>query len=160
VQIASGRRPVSPINSVIVRVISCRARARTRRRETLVDRNWQDEGPEYRTKRILSRRQSGTLYRTKLVRRADTPSVDACMSMARPAHQTRSKTHAAKNRLPGSFFWLVSSELVDTPDVEPVHPAYNPSFLAYFLIEIIFFSHNKSANSVFQPAYQPNRTGP
>jgi hypothetical protein len=38
----------------------------------------------------------------------------------------------------------------------PVHPAYNPSFSA----GTVFFSYNKSANSVFQPAYQHSRTGP
>jgi hypothetical protein len=40
--------------------------------------------------------------------------------------------------------------------IGPVHPAYNP----YFSVEIVFFSHNKSANSVFQPAYQHSRTWP
>jgi hypothetical protein len=29
-----------------------------------------------------------------------------------------------------------------------------------FSAEIVFFSHKKSANSVFQPAYNSNRTGP
>jgi hypothetical protein len=38
----------------------------------------------------------------------------------------------------------------------PVYPAYNPSFSA----GTIFFSHNKSANNVFQSAYQYSRTGP
>jgi hypothetical protein len=33
-------------------------------------------------------------------------------------------------------------------------------FQLVFLAEIVFFSHNKSANSIFQPAYQPNRMGP
>jgi hypothetical protein len=37
-----------------------------------------------------------------------------------------------------------------------VHPAYNPSFSA----GTVFFSHNKSANSVFQPTYQHSRTEP
>jgi hypothetical protein len=37
-----------------------------------------------------------------------------------------------------------------------VHLIYNPSFSA----ETIFFSHNKSANSVFQPAYQHSQTEP
>jgi hypothetical protein len=41
-----------------------------------------------------------------------------------------------------------------------VHSAYNPSFSAYFSVGTVFFSHNKSANSVFQPAYQHNRTAP
>jgi hypothetical protein len=40
-----------------------------------------------------------------------------------------------------------------------VHPAYNPSFLACFLVGTVFFSHNKSANIIFQPAYQRSRTG-
>jgi hypothetical protein len=31
-------------------------------------------------------------------------------------------------------------------------------FQLIFSVEIIFFSHNKSANSVYQPAYQPSRT--
>jgi hypothetical protein len=30
----------------------------------------------------------------------------------------------------------------------------------FFLTGTIFFSHNKSANSIFQPAYQPSRTAP
>jgi hypothetical protein len=33
------------------------------------------------------------------------------------------------------------------------------TFQLVFLIGIVFFSHNKSANSVFQSAYQPNRDG-
>jgi hypothetical protein len=33
-------------------------------------------------------------------------------------------------------------------------------FRFIFSAEIVFFSHNKSANSVFQPAYQHIRTGP
>jgi hypothetical protein len=33
-------------------------------------------------------------------------------------------------------------------------------FQLVFSAGTVFFSHNKSANSVFQPAYQPNRTGP
>jgi hypothetical protein len=33
-------------------------------------------------------------------------------------------------------------------------------FQLVFSAETVFFSHNKSANSVFQPAYQPNRTAP
>jgi hypothetical protein len=40
-----------------------------------------------------------------------------------------------------------------------VHLAYNPFFSA-FLAGTVFFSHNKSANSIFQPAYQHSRTGP
>jgi hypothetical protein len=39
-----------------------------------------------------------------------------------------------------------------------VHPIYNPSFLTFFSVRILFFSHNKSANGVFQPAYQHSRT--
>jgi hypothetical protein len=31
----------------------------------------------------------------------------------------------------------------------PVGPAYNPYFQFVFLVGTIFFSHNKSANSVF-----------
>jgi hypothetical protein len=31
----------------------------------------------------------------------------------------------------------------------PVHLAYNLSYLACFLTETVFFSHKKSANSVF-----------
>jgi hypothetical protein len=42
----------------------------------------------------------------------------------------------------------------------PVHLAYNPSYSACFLVRIVFFSHKKSANSVFQPAYNSSRTGP
>jgi hypothetical protein len=37
--------------------------------------------------------------------------------------------------------------------IEPVHPAYNPSFQLVFLAGTVFFSHNKSVNSVFQSAY-------
>jgi hypothetical protein len=33
-------------------------------------------------------------------------------------------------------------------------------FQLVFSAGTIFFSHNKSTNSVFQPAYQPRRTGP
>jgi hypothetical protein len=33
-------------------------------------------------------------------------------------------------------------------------------FQLVFSAGIIFFSHNESANSIFQPAYQTNRTGP
>jgi hypothetical protein len=41
----------------------------------------------------------------------------------------------------------------------PVHPAYNPYFQLIFSVGIVFFSHNKSANSVFQPAYQQAERG-
>jgi hypothetical protein len=41
-----------------------------------------------------------------------------------------------------------------------VHPAYNSSFQLVFSAETIFFSHNKSANGVFQLTYQYSRTGP
>jgi hypothetical protein len=34
------------------------------------------------------------------------------------------------------------------------------TFQFVFSAEIVFFSHNKSANSVFQSAYQHSRTGP
>jgi hypothetical protein len=40
--------------------------------------------------------------------------------------------------------------------ISPVHLAYNPSYSA----GTVFFSHKKSANSVFQPAYNSSRTGP
>jgi hypothetical protein len=33
-------------------------------------------------------------------------------------------------------------------------------FQLVFSAAILFFSHNKSANNFFQPAYQHNRTGP
>jgi hypothetical protein len=33
-------------------------------------------------------------------------------------------------------------------------------FQLVFSVGTVFFSHNKSTNSVFQPAYQPNQTGP
>jgi hypothetical protein len=36
-----------------------------------------------------------------------------------------------------------------------VHPAYNLSFS----VRIVFFSHNKLVNSVFQPTYKHSRTG-
>jgi hypothetical protein len=51
-------------------------------------------------------------------------------------------------------------EYTNVPSQGPVHPAYNPSFSACFSARIVFFSHNKSANNVFQPAYQHSRTGP
>jgi hypothetical protein len=41
-------------------------------------------------------------------------------------------------------------------DNGPVHLAYNPSFSA----GTIFFSRNKSANNVFQLAYQHSQTWP
>jgi hypothetical protein len=44
--------------------------------------------------------------------------------------------------------------------VGPVHPIYNPYFSAYFLAKTVFFSHNKSVNSVFQPAYQRSQKIP
>jgi hypothetical protein len=34
------------------------------------------------------------------------------------------------------------------------------TFQLVFLVGTMFFSHSKSSNSVFQPAYQQNRTGP
>jgi hypothetical protein len=34
------------------------------------------------------------------------------------------------------------------------------TFQLVFSVGIVFFSHNKSANSVSQPAYQHSRTGP
>jgi hypothetical protein len=45
-------------------------------------------------------------------------------------------------------------------DIGSVHPAYNSSFSACFLAGTVFFSHNKSVNSVFQSVYQHSRTGP
>jgi hypothetical protein len=43
----------------------------------------------------------------------------------------------------------------------PVHLAYNPSYsVCFFSVGTIFFSHKKSANSIFQLVYQLNRTGP
>jgi hypothetical protein len=42
--------------------------------------------------------------------------------------------------------------------IGPVHLAYNPSYSACFSAGTIFFSHKKSANSVFQPAYNSSRT--
>jgi hypothetical protein len=41
-----------------------------------------------------------------------------------------------------------------------VYSVYNSSFSAYFSGETVFFSHNKSVNGVFQPAYQHRRTAP
>jgi hypothetical protein len=34
-----------------------------------------------------------------------------------------------------------------------VHLAYNPFFQLVFSAETVFFSHNKSANNIFRPAY-------
>jgi hypothetical protein len=42
----------------------------------------------------------------------------------------------------------------------PVHQAYNPSYSACFFSRNSIFSHKKSANSVFQPAYNSSRTAP
>jgi hypothetical protein len=45
-------------------------------------------------------------------------------------------------------------------DCGPVYLAYNPYFSAcFFSARTVFFSHNKSVNSIFQPTYQHNRTG-
>jgi hypothetical protein len=33
-------------------------------------------------------------------------------------------------------------------------------FQLVFLVGTVFFSHNKSVNSIFQPGYQHSRTGP
>jgi hypothetical protein len=43
--------------------------------------------------------------------------------------------------------------------IRSVYLAYNPSFSACFLSRNSIFSHNKSANSVFQSAYRHSRTG-
>jgi hypothetical protein len=73
-----------------------------------------------------------------------------------------------------SYAWVISHMIPSSPARmqymtsvtvhhaynESVRPAYNPSFSACFSVGTVFFSHNKSANSVFQPAYQLNRTGP
>jgi hypothetical protein len=50
----------------------------------------------------------------------------------------------------------IASVLFGAHGYDPVHPAYNSYFSACFSAETVFFSHHKSANSVFQPAYQPN----
>jgi hypothetical protein len=44
---------------------------------------------------------------------------------------------------------MLSLDLIIAYDNGPVHPAYNPSFSACFYAETMFFSHNKSANSIF-----------
>jgi hypothetical protein len=49
---------------------------------------------------------------------------------------------------------LRSSDILQRSDMQgiavgPVHPAYNPYFSTYFSAETMFFSHNKSVNSVF-----------
>jgi hypothetical protein len=41
----------------------------------------------------------------------------------------------------------------------PVHPTYNSYFSIYFSVKTVFFSHNKSTNSVFHSDYQHSRTG-
>jgi hypothetical protein len=41
-----------------------------------------------------------------------------------------------------------------------VHLAYNPSYSACFFSQNSIFLSQKSANSVFQPAYNFSRTGP
>jgi hypothetical protein len=40
-----------------------------------------------------------------------------------------------------------------------VRLSYNPYFQFVFLAKIIFFSHNKSANSTFSHAFSGKRTG-
>jgi hypothetical protein len=45
-------------------------------------------------------------------------------------------------------------------DYGSVHSAYNPSFSACFFSRNNIFLSQQSANSVFQPAYQHNRTAP
>jgi hypothetical protein len=47
-----------------------------------------------------------------------------------------------------------------SPDNGHVHLAYNPSYSACFSAGTVFFSHKKSANSNFQPAYNSSRTAP
>jgi hypothetical protein len=42
----------------------------------------------------------------------------------------------------------------------PVYLAYNPSYSACFFSRNSIFLSKKSANSVFQPAYNPSRTTP
>jgi hypothetical protein len=46
---------------------------------------------------------------------------------------------------------LVASVLGGLQDYGPIHLAYNPSFSVCFSVGTVFFSHNKLANSVFQP---------
>jgi hypothetical protein len=59
--------------------------------------------------------------------------------------------------------WDTSSGI---PYNGPVHLAYNPSYSACVFSSVfqqstqVFFSHKKSVNSVFQPAYNSSRTGP
>jgi hypothetical protein len=65
--------------------------------------------------------------------------------------------HLAANHHTGC---AIVVELHHNSDQGPVHSAYNPSFSAYFSVRIVFFSHNKSANSVFQPTYQHSQTAP
>jgi hypothetical protein len=39
----------------------------------------------------------------------------------------------------------------------PVHLAYNPPYSACFFSRTVFFSHKKSATSIFQPAYNSSQ---
>jgi hypothetical protein len=64
------------------------------------------------------------------------------------------KPFCVQNSRP-SFRYLLLDE-----DKELLHLAYNLSFSAYFLVRTIFFSHNKSANRIFQPSYRHIRTRP
>jgi hypothetical protein len=45
-------------------------------------------------------------------------------------------------------------------DLGPVHLAYNPSYSACFFSRNSIFLSQKSANSVFRPAYNSSRTAP
>jgi hypothetical protein len=43
--------------------------------------------------------------------------------------------------------------------IGPVHLAYNPSYSTCFSTEMVFFSHKKLANSIFQPVSHGHGAG-
>jgi hypothetical protein len=50
--------------------------------------------------------------------------------------------------------------MLEVRDKGPVHLAYNPSYSACFFSRNSIVLSQKSANNVFQPAYNSSRTGP
>ena len=57
-------------------------------------------------------------------------------------------------------FFSVTLDNASSNAKGPVHFSYNPYFLACFLVGRVFFSHNKSAGTVFWLVFSAKRTGP